>query len=499
MPIMPPHYGSTSNTNSGSVTSVNGKTGVISLTAKDLDAQPKNKTLDNIATANFSPESLLWVNKDLTFSTMTPTNYSLSLMRLGSDEAYRSMLQLGNMASLDLDENGKIPKTLLEGNISNVALTGRYSDLTDKPTLFDGDYNSLKNKPSPPEISHPVSSVNNKTGKVSLTFNDVGASPASHTHQMSEVAGLETTLNSKITVGSTIPYSTLTGVPALFSGDYNDLSNKPVLFNGDYNLLTNKPITPNQVQSDWNQVDPTAKDFIKNKPTINQNLTGVTSVNGKTGAAVLTNTDVGASPILHTHNITDVMGLQEALSDKLSSSANIPYSKITGAPERFSGNYNDLTNRPALFNGTWAALTGKPTLSTVATSGSYIDLLNKPSIPTNTSQIAEGTNLYYTDARVGSYLSTQGVKRSEVIAGTTNASGVFPVTFSKTYSSPPHVNPVLINGTANQTVLISNVTTTGCTVSVVQRNAVTLLALEVLLAATTPVSGATISVLVIEK
>lgn len=40
-------------------------------------------------------------------------------------------------------------------------------------------------------------------------------------------------------------------------------------FSGDYDDLTNKPTIPAaQIQSDWNQVDSTAKDFIKNKPSI---------------------------------------------------------------------------------------------------------------------------------------------------------------------------------------------------------------------------------------
>lgn len=78
--------------------------------------------------------------------------------------------------------------------------------------------------------------------------------------------------------------------PTLFSGDYDDLTNKPVLgtmaseaasdytptanlanvaTTGDYDDLLNKPTIPAaQVQSDWNQSDSNSVDFIKNKPTI---------------------------------------------------------------------------------------------------------------------------------------------------------------------------------------------------------------------------------------
>lgn len=44
-----------------------------------------------------------------------------------------------------------------------------------------------------------------------------------------------------------------------FSGSYNDLSDKPT-------------IPPQQVQSDWNQTNTSAKDYIKNKPTIPQGV-----------------------------------------------------------------------------------------------------------------------------------------------------------------------------------------------------------------------------------
>lgn len=45
-----------------------------------------------------------------------------------------------------------------------------------------------------------------------------------------------------------------------------------VATSGDYDDLLNKPTIPAaQVQSDWNQSDDTAVDFIKNKPTIPSN------------------------------------------------------------------------------------------------------------------------------------------------------------------------------------------------------------------------------------
>lgn len=57
------------------------------------------------------------------------------------------------------------------------------------------------------------------------------------------------------------------------SYNYSEISGTPTLANvatsGSYNDLSNKPTIPDaQIQSDWNQSNTSAKDYIKNKPTI---------------------------------------------------------------------------------------------------------------------------------------------------------------------------------------------------------------------------------------
>jgi hypothetical protein len=101
---------------------------------------------------------------------------------------------------------------------------GNYNSLSNKPVLFSGNYTDLTNKPT----------------LFSGSYND------------------------------------LTDKPTLFSGSYNDLTNKPVLFSGNYNDLTNKPtIPPGQVNSDWNSTSGVSE--ILNKPTI-PDITGITEV-----------------------------------------------------------------------------------------------------------------------------------------------------------------------------------------------------------------------------
>ena len=80
----------------------------------------------------------------------------------------------------------------------------------------------------------------------------------------------------------------------------------------------------------------------------------VASVNGQTGAVVLSATGLGAAT-----------AAQGARADSaLQPGAQIPWADITGAPAlaavAVSGRYDDLANRPALFDGTWDSLAGRP-------------------------------------------------------------------------------------------------------------------------------------------
>lgn len=64
-------------------------------------------------------------------------------------------------------------------------------------------------------------------------------------------------------------YYTKNETDTLLSAKANSSSLSNVAFSGDYDDLTNKPTIPAaQVQSDWNQADNTAVDYIKNKPNI---------------------------------------------------------------------------------------------------------------------------------------------------------------------------------------------------------------------------------------
>jgi len=306
-------------------------------------------------------------------------------------------------------------------DLAVVATTGDYQDLINKPSIptvsypvtsvntktgavtltaadvgaigvGQGiDYSQITNPPSIPaavtntsqlindsgyisSVTYPVVSVNGKTGSVVLTSGDVGAASLAHSHPISDIAGLQESLDSKATASSLSGYATTSALTNGLSLKLNTpAGNTTEYIRGDGSLAT-FPAIP------------------------------VASVNGKTGAVLLNNTDVGAAAFGHTHVISEVSGLQSALDSKAANSALASYATTTALSTGLSAKFNipagtvsqyvrgdgslstfptipaaqvnadwnatsgiaQILNKPLLFDGTWTSLTGKPTTFTPA-------------------------------------------------------------------------------------------------------------------------------------
>lgn len=160
--------------------------------------------------------------------------------------------------------------------------------------------------------------------------------------------------------------------------------------------------------------------------------------------------------------------------------------------------WNAIPNKPLVFapaahSHAFGSLTGVPTTlagyritDAVAASA----LAAKFNTPT-------GTALQY--VRGDGTLATLPVaKRIETYTGTTNASGQITVTYATAFPTVPVVQPPA-PALANQVWTTISSTTTGFTLQLNQRNAVTLLSVEVLLGATGPVVGAAATFLVVAQ
>ena len=157
------------------------------------------------------------------------------------------------------------PRKLLY-NVANTNANFKkfYDDLQDKVNTTDlstvattGNYDDLTNKPTIPTVPTTLSSFTD----------DLGSSPT-HTH--SQYLTSHQDISGKANTADLATVAT--------SGSYNDLSNKPT-------------IPDAQVQANWNETNSSSKAYIKNKPTIPTVPTTLSSFTD----------DLGSSPT-HTHS-----------------------------------------------------------------------------------------------------------------------------------------------------------------------------------------------------
>lgn len=353
MPVRPVFPGEGNGSGTGAVNSVNGEQGDVIITAQDLNAQPASTVLTDIASIAMPDNSFLHTDGSGNFTPSLCMPAGVAWLSYTTVDQQKDHLALSEVASSgDYNDLSNKP-TIFSGSYTDltskpVLFSGNYADLSNKPVLFDGTYASL--------VGKPTSFV-----------------PSAHTHAINDITGLQTALDGKVSTGSSIPYSVLIGTPVI-------------------------PST--QIQSDWNQTNTASLDFIRNKPTIPTVSYPVTSVNTKTGAVVLTNTDVGAAATGHTHVTGDVTGLQASLDSKATTaslSAYVTNSSLTTTLTGYATN-SALTSG---LSGKYNTPTGT-TLQYIRGDGSVATFPTIPTVPTNVSAFTNDSG-YITASSLPNY------------------------------------------------------------------------------------------------
>ena len=221
------------------------------------------------------------------------------------------------------------------------------------------DYTALNNLPQ----------INGHTLVGNMSTSDIGiVIPDISTKQDTLVSGTNIkTVNNQSLLGS----GNISITQAQSDWDQSD--------NTAADYIKNKPTIPDaQIQSDWNQDNTLAKDYIKNKPTI-------------PAAQVQTdwNASTGMGQILNKPTLATVAtsGSYNDLTDK----PTIPGQVQSDWNQTNSSEADYIKNKPTIpaaqVQSDWTATTGmgvilhKPSLASVATSGSYTDLTDTPTIP----------------------------------------------------------------------------------------------------------------------
>ena len=403
------------------VTSVNSKTGAVSLSASDVSALPDSTHIPaDPVQSNWNEEN----TESLAYIQNKPT---IPAAQVNSDwNANSGVAEILNKPSLaavatsgaysDLTGTPTIPTvgngtiTIAQGGVSKGTFTvnqsgdttinldsggGGGTDLPDQ-TGHSGEFLTT-NGTAASWAAAPVTSVNNKTGAVTLTATDVGALPDS---TIIPAAQVNSDWNSTSGVSEILNKPSLATVAT--SGSYTDLSNKP-------------SIPAAQVNSDWDAVSGIAQilnkptlatvatsgsyNDLSNKPTIPtvNNATLTIQKNGTTVKTFTANasTDVTANITVptDTSDLSNGAGFITGISsgDVTTALGYTPVNPSSLATVATSGSYADLSNKPSIpaaqVNSDWNAVSGvaqilnKPSLAAVATSGAYSDLTGTPTIP----------------------------------------------------------------------------------------------------------------------
>lgn len=216
-------------------------------------------------------------------------------------------------------------------------------------------------------------------------------------------------------------------------------------------------------QTDFNQTDNTAQNYLVNKPTLLSQFTNDPSfISGITSTMI--GTALGFTPVSPS-SLSAVASSIPTNNNQLTNGSNfitgLTFAQVTSKPTTLTGfgitdgysnsnpagyissvppqTFSSITSKPTTIGGygitdayplsgnpsgfltsiaaqSWASITGKPNFATVATSALYSDLTGTPTIPSNTSQISESGNLYYTQARFDSAFT--GKNTSNLSEGT---------------------------------------------------------------------------------
>ena len=324
------------------------------------------------------PTSLSWGNITGTLNNQTDLKNAL--------DAKQAVINSGN----------KLSASYISG-LANVATTGSYSDLSNKPT-----------------IPSKTSDLTNDSGFITgITSSDV-TTALGYTPGTSNFSGSYNDLTNKPTIPSKT--SDLTNDSGFITKSVNDLTNytltsalSTVATSGSYDDLLDKPTIP-----------------VVSYPVTDVEVDGVSVLNGTVAEIDLTGyaetADLGTAAYID----------EDALS--------IAYSQITGTPTIPTAT-SDLTNDSGFITNSVNDLTNytlTSSLATVATTGDYDDLLNKPTIPVVDYPVTDikvaGTSI------VSSKVADIAPYSFEVIASSGTGSSIFISAddFAKVQANPAH-------------------------------------------------------------
>ncbi|HPN22121.1 MAG TPA: hypothetical protein PK758_09490, partial [Tenuifilaceae bacterium] len=366
----------------------------------------------------------------------TPTNLSQFTNDVGfianeSDPNFQASVAFGISSTNIANWNSSFSWGNHAGLYRPISYVPDWSEITGKPTLFDGTWTSLSGKPALATVatSGSYNDLLNKPTLFSGSYSDLTNKPVLFDGTWNSLSGKPTTIAEYgITDAFNGDYDNLYNKPLLFSGSYTDLSNKPSLFSGNFSDLAGKPTT----LSGYGIID---------------------AMNTSHSAYGITSADITNWTIAYNWGNHATQGYLKSYTEtdpdfrawNKSSGISITASQVSDFETKVTNNATVLANTAknsyptadatklagietgaeVNVNADWNATSGdaqklnKPTLSTVATSGNYDDLTNKP---TNISQFTNDagylTSISVPSQTAGDILFYDGTNWTRIPKGT---------------------------------------------------------------------------------
>ena len=388
--------------------------------------------------ANNPSDWITWLASNPTtvyYALATPTTTEITDSTLLAQLNFIASLYEGvnNIMLVGTGAQGEI--TVCHSDVSRVAITGSYNDLTDKPTIPTVNDATLTIQKNGVDVTtFTANSATNTTAnivvptKTSDLTND-GADNTSTYVEADELATVATSgsyndLSNKPTIPAAqvnSDWNASSGVAQILnkptlatvatSGSYNDLSNKPTIPTVNNATLTIQKngtnvqtFTANQAtNATANITVPTATSdltndsgFLTSIPIASENALGGIKVGAGlaiSSGGVLSATGGGVADSVAWGHITGTMADQTDLTTALAAKAN----SADLATVATSGDYDDLTDKPTIGNATLTIQKNGTTVNTF-TANASANVTANIAVPTKTSDItndgSDGTAQY---------------------------------------------------------------------------------------------------------
>lgn len=303
-------------------------------------------------------------------------------------------------------------------DLANVAFSGDYDDLTDKPSLFSGSYTDLTDKPSIPSSTSDLSDGSDlikKSSTAGLMKSDGTVDTTQYLTQHQSLSSKDVTVEKQSSAESGYSATYVVKQGGVQVGSKINIPKDFLVKSASVKTCTvdDDPVTGYKVGDLYIEFVINVHEGSDDNEYLYLNVNDFVDVyEGDNSTIVVSNNVISVKANVfadksHSHTKSEITDFPSLANVATSGS----YADLSNKPS-IPSDVSDLTDTnntqftPKTHTHTKSEITDFPTLSNVATSGSYNDLSNKPTIPTVVDTVADGNSNAVTSNAVYDYIAT---------------------------------------------------------------------------------------------